>query len=160
MELTSERIQNIWDYELISAWDEEGKTRVWSVVDKFMSRVRPELKRFELGFNETEEYLVSLSLKRCLDIDPAYKTKVFRAFKSDVIGFIHGRSEGLSNALMGGELKPIILLSINNYKWIKKNTRAAAKFRRNQRQQEKRDSANLVVKARSLSKKHDWETTK
>ena len=160
MELTSERIQNIWDYELISAWDEEGKTRVWSVVDKFMARVRPELKRFELGFNETEEYLVSLNLKRCLDIDPAYKTKVFRSFRSDVIGFIHGRCEGLSNALMGGEFKPIILLSINNYKWTKKNTRAASKFRRHQRQQEKRDSANLVVKARSLSKQHDWETTK
>ena len=160
MELTSKRIQDIWDYELISAWDETGKTRIWSVVDNFMSRVRPELKKFELSCQETEGYLVSLNLKRCLDINHELKTKVFRSFRTDVIGFIHGRSEGISNALMSGELKPIILLSINNYKWTKKNTNAAAKFRRTQRQQEKYDSANLKVKARSLSKKHDWEITK
>ena len=40
MELTKERIQQIWDYELIRAWDEKGRKKMWMVVHNFMCKVK------------------------------------------------------------------------------------------------------------------------
>tara|TARA_R100000541_G_scaffold57727_1_gene68110 strand:+ start:407 stop:892 length:486 start_codon:yes stop_codon:yes gene_type:complete len=159
-DLTKERIQQIWDYELISAWDEKGNNKIWKVADNFLKRVKPELAYPNSSFDAVEDYLLGLNLKRCLDIDPFYDTKVFRSWKSDVIGFVHGRSLSLSNALMDGEPKPLILIGINSYKWTKKNARASARFRQKQSYIKKTERCEVAVKARSLTKKHDWGTVK
>ena len=136
-ELTKERIQQIWDYELIKGWDS-----------------------FTIEFSELEDYLISLNLKRCLDVDHRNDTYAFQAWKTDVIGFIHARSESLSMALMDGEPKPLVLLDIDGYKWTKKNTNASARYRQKQRYIKKSDRAVIKIKARSLSKDHDWNTVK
>lgn len=159
MELTKERIQQIWDFELINAWNERGSVKMWKVVHNFIIKTKGG-DPFEVSFEDKEDYLVSLNLKRCLDINHQYGVHVFHAWKTDVIGFIHARCESLSMALIDGEPKPLVLMSINDYKWTKKNTNAASKFRRKQRAEEKKDQANLKIKARSLSKKHDWATVK
>ena len=158
-ELTKERIQQIWDYELIKGWEERGKYKMWKVVHEFIKRVKGD-NSFDVGFDDLEDYLVSLNLKRCLDIDHQYDQHVFRAWKTDVIGFIHARSESLSMALINDEPKPLILLDIDSYKWTKKNTRASARYRQKQNYIKKSDRATIKIKARSLSKKHDWETVK
>jgi len=155
-ELTKQRIQQIWDYELISLWDEKGKNKMWKVVHNFLCKVKGEHKIGDVSFEDAEDYLVSLQLKRCLDINHQLGMHVFRAWKTDVIGFIHARSIGLSMALINEDAKPLILLDISKYKWIKKNTNAAAKFRRNQRSEKKRDQANLKIRARDLDN-NNWD---
>ena len=144
-ELTKERIQQIWDCELISAWDEGGGRKMWYVVHKFMCKVKGEHKIGDVSFEDAEDYLVSLNLQRCLDIDHALGHHVFRAYRTDVIGFIHARSESLSLALMDGESKPIILMGINEYKWT------SGKFRRKQNRDKKSDEAVITIKAKELT---------
>ena len=159
-ELSKERIQQIWDYELIKAWDEKGKNKMWKVVFNFMKRVKGIKKIDDVSFEDTEDYLCSLQLRRCLDIDYKKGWHVFRAWRTDVIGFIHARSEPLSMALISGEDKPVILMGIDNYKWIKKDTGAASSFRAKQRAKRKKDSANIKIRARSLTASTDWSKTK
>ncbi len=159
-ELTKERIQQIWDYELINSWDERGRNKVWKMVDNFLKRVKPELAYPKSSFDVIEDYLLGLNLKRCLDVDPSYNVKVFRSWRVDVIGFIHGRSKGLSNALINDVPKPLILIDINSYKWIKKNARASARYRQKQRYDKKSAKGTVEIKARELSKKSDWKTVK
>ena len=59
-ELTKERIQQIWDYELINGWDEKGYYKMWKVVHKFICRVKGEHEIGDVSFEDTEDYLVSL----------------------------------------------------------------------------------------------------
>ena len=160
IELTKERIQQIWDYELIKGWDENGKCKMWRVVHSFMCRIKGDHEVGSVSFEDTEDYLVSLELKRCLDINHQLGYHVFRAWRTDVIGFIHARCEKMSLDLINEVPKPVILIDINKYKWTKKDTNSAAKHRRKQAYDKKKGAANLEVKARSLSKKHDWTTTK
>ncbi len=159
--LTKERIQQIWDYELISKWDEKGKYKMWHVVHSFMCRVHPLgiHKVGDLCFEDSSDYLEHLNLKRCLDIGSDGEI-TFQAYTTDVIGFIHARSKALSIALINGEDKPVILLNVNNYKWTKKQSDSARKFRTIQRREKLKNAANIKVKARSLSKKHSWDTVK
>ncbi len=158
-ELSKERIQQIWDYELISAWDEKGWGKMWKVVHKFMCRVKGEHELGSVGFEDAEDYLVSLGLKRCLDINHSLGHHVFQSWKSDVIGFIHFRCESLSNALMDGEPKPLILIDIDSYKWTK---RSATGSKKQSRESSKRSYAKKVkqatvfVKARRLSS-DNWD---
>ena len=148
--LTKERIQQIWDYELISAWDEKGKNKMWKVVHKFICRIRGDHKLGDVGFEDSEDYLVSLGLKRCLDIDHKVGHHVFKAWRTDVIGFIHARSEGLSMDLINEIDKPLILIDINSYKWIKKDTNSASKIKAKQRYENKKSKATIKINARSL----------
>ena len=158
------RIQEIWDYELITAWDEKGYNRMGSVLTKFLQRVNPKITEkkdgvFLCGISEINEYMVSLNLKRCLDfyIIKGEKHYCFRAFKSDVIGFIHTRCKSMSNALIGGEDKLIVLMSINNYKWTKVNSFASRKFRYEQKKAENAEQKRIKIHARGLSNTN-WNT--
>jgi len=160
--LSGERIQQIWDYELISAWDERGRVKMWLVINRFIDRINPDAKirAFDLPFEDKIDLLDHLELKRCLDIDYKKGIHTFQAFKSDVIGFIHARSEGLSMALINGEMKPLILLDIDSYKWTKSNLHAGAKASQSRYYQKKKDKANRVVGARNLSGSHSWDKVK
>jgi hypothetical protein len=158
MELAPERIQQIWDYELISGWNESGSIKMWKVVHRFMCKVKGDHNIGDVSFEDTEDYLVSLNLKRCLDIDHQYDCHIFRAYNTDVIGFIHARSEALSMALINGTPKPLVLLDINSYKWKKKNARASARFGRMKHHQKKVEKGTVIVKARDLAKDGNWET--
>lgn len=158
--LSKERIQQIWDYELLSAWDEKGYGKMWEVVHKFMCKVKGKHRIGDVSFEDAEDYLVSLELKRCLDIDHTLGYHVFSAWRTDVIGFIHARSELLSMALIDNEPKPLLLLSIDDYKWKKKNARSSARFSVSKSYYKKVNQGNRTVKARELSKNHDWKTTK
>ena len=159
MELTKERIQQIWDYELISAWDEKGYVKMWKVVHRFMCKVKGDHKLGSVSFEDTEDYLVSLGLKRCLDVNHKLGYHVFQAWKTDVIGFIHARCESLSVALMDGEPKPLILIDINSYKWTKKSatgSREAKRFSSQKSYEKKVRKATKFVSARKLSS-DNWD---
>ena len=162
-ELTKSQMQNIWDCELISAWDEKGKIKVGSVLFRFISRVKPAMVEMEDGkfltpFNELEKYIVSLNLKRCLDRNLSGEL-CFQAFRSDVIGFIHARCERMSVDLMSGVGKLVVLSRIKDYTWSRQSVRANHRSRVKQRYAVKKAKAGSIeIKARSLSGKHDWKT--
>ncbi len=157
-ELTKERIQQVWDYELISAWDEKGKNKFWMVVKNFICRVSPEkeVNYFDAGASQTIDFLSSLGLKRCLDVNHKTGMDCTWALKSDVIGFIHGRCESLSMDLINEVPKPLILLDINKYKWIKRDVNHNNSTTSKRRHEKLKDKANLKIKARSLS--GGWDT--
>jgi len=161
-DLTNERIQQIWDYELISSWDEEGKNKMWMVFKNFICRLHPEreINYFDTPFSDVVDYLSSLNLKRCLDVNHVTGIYDTYAIKTDVIGFIHGRCEKLSMDLISGELKPIILMDINSYNWIKRDLNHNSKNASKKRRAALKDQANLKVRARELGGNHDWKVTK
>ena len=165
METDKAKIQRIWDAELIAGWDEEGKTKINSVVFRFLNRIAPEIQKkdchgnFITPYCEIADLLISLSLRRCLDVN-SKGDLCFQAGRTDVIGFIHARCEKMSMDLINGELKPIVLLNIDSYKWKKVNASASQRFRAKQRQEEVKSNCVKPIKARSLSKKHDWQTVK
>jgi hypothetical protein len=157
--LSKERMQQIWDYELISAWDEKGKNKMWLVIKNFICRINPEKTEnyFKVDFVDIVDFLSSTGISRCLDVD--HKTGIYgtHAFKSDVIGFIHGRCEKLSMDLINGEPKPLILLGINNYNWIKRDLNHNTKRSRKRRYAKVKSQSLLNVKARDLTDKN-WGT--
>jgi hypothetical protein len=155
--LSKERIQQIWDYELISAWDEKGYTKMWKVINNFINKVHPQ-GREGASFTDLIDYLVHLNLKRCLDVDHKTGVHTFQCFKQDVLGFIVARCEALSDDLFSGIPKPIILVGINEYKFKKLDVHAGSKAASKRRYAKKKDQADLKVRARSLSGKHDWNT--
>ncbi len=149
-ELTKERIQQIWDYELINGWDESGKNKMGRVIYHFMKKIEPEIVIYGGDFN-IEDYLVKLNLNRCLDIDRKNDCYIFKAFKTDVIGFIHARCERLSLDLINDMPKPLILLGINDYTWTKKNATAYDSNRRSMRNKTHSDKATRTIRARDLT---------
>ena len=158
-DLTKERIQQIWDYELISAWDEKGRVKMWKVIYKFICRVKGDYALKDVSFQDTEDYLSSLGLKRCLDVDHYLDQYVFRAWTVDVIGFIHARCEKLSMALMNGEPKPLILMDIDSYRWTKRNVAGTKKQRKESRAKStarKVSQGTAFVSARKLSS-DNWD---
>ena len=161
-ELSKKRIQQMWDYELISLWDEKGNNKMGRVVSNFVKRIRPEKKEDyrNISASDVIDFLSSLGLKRCLDLDHKQGFTDFFPLNTDVIGFIHGRCEKLSMDLINGGIKPLILMDIDNYKWKKvdlhRNDSVASKRRR----AKLNAKANITIKARDLSKKHDWKTEK
>lgn len=160
--LSKERIQQMWDYELISSWNETGSIRMWKVIHNFICKVHP-LGSHDMGdvsFEDTVDYLSSLDLQRCLDVNHLTGFYEFRSWSTDVIGFIQGRCEKLSMDLINDIPKPIILLSISDYRWVKKDLNSNNKNTYKKRRAKLKDQTNKEVKARSLSKKHDWSTVK
>ena len=161
MELTKERMQQIWDYELIRAWDEKGRKKMWMVVHNFMCKVKGQHEVGSVSFEDTEDYLVSLGLKRCLDIDHTKGYHVFCAWRTDVIGFVHSRCEELSLALMDDDaIKPLILMDIDSYKWTKSNARASAKFNSEKSRDKKVNQQTKTIKARDLDGRSNWSKVK
>ena len=158
--LSKERIQQIWDYELISAWDEKGRVKMWKVIHKFLNRVHPNgpTELGDVGFEDAIDYLVHLELKRCLDIDHRLGIHTFQSFKQDVIGFILARCERLSNDLINNVPKPLILLDIANYKFKKLDITSNSKNTYEKRKEQNKTNAHVKVKARSLS--GNWNTVK
>ena len=157
-ELSKERIQQIWDYELIKAWDEKGHGKMWHVVNNFMLKVKG-TNPFEVEISDINDFLEHFDLKRCLDVD-RHGIHSFNGWRTDVIGFVHARCESLSLALMSGEPKPLLLIDINNYKWIKQNGKAAQKFSAMKSRKKKQAQSVKKVRARSLSKNSAWQVVK
>lgn len=158
-ELSKERIQQIWDFELISGWDERGYTKMWQVINKFINRVHPK-GREGASFQDLIDYLVYLNLKRCLDVDHKLEVHTFQAWKQDVLGFILARCEELSDDLLNETPKPLILIGIDAYKFKKLDVHSNLKHSSRKSYAKKKDKANIKVRARSLSKNHDWGTVK
>lgn len=159
MELTKERIQQIWDYELISAWNEKGSIKMWRVVHDFVCRIRGDYKVGTVSFEDTADYLSSLDLKRCLDVDHYLDEYVFRSWTVDVIGFIHARCEKLSMDLMSDEPKPLILMNIDSYKWTKRSVQGTKEQKKHSRAKstaKKVAQGTAFVSARKLSS-DNWD---
>ena len=159
--MSKERMQQIWDCELLSAWDERGKIRMWKVIKKFICRVFPdkEANYFDTDFTDIVDLLSSTQIRRCLDVNHVTGIDGTWCFNSDVIGFIHGRCEKLSMDLINGVPKPLLLLSINDYKWTKVNLNRNKKRTSKRAYQKKKDKALIKVKARELTGTN-WNTVK
>jgi hypothetical protein len=157
--ITKERMQQIWDHELISAWDEKGKNKMWMVIKKFICRVYPEKEAgyFDAGFANIVDLLSSMGIKRCLDSNHVTGIDATYCWNTDVIGFIHGRCEGMSMDLINGIDKPLVLLGINDYRWIKRDLNGNRKVTSKKRRQKLKATALLKVKARSLDGSN-WNT--
>lgn len=162
--MNKEQIQNAWDAELISAWDEKGWGKVSYVTTAFLKRVNPEIIKkdsngnFINSFSCVVDYMINLNLNRCLDRNDKGEL-TFQSGGRDVIGFIHSHSLKMNMDLMDGIPKPIILLEIKKYKWKKINVCASKSFRLKQRREAKRDSGVVTIKAREL-KNRNWNTVK
>tara|TARA_R110000851_G_C12803370_1_gene537696 strand:- start:71 stop:562 length:492 start_codon:yes stop_codon:yes gene_type:complete len=161
-ELSKQRIQQMWDYELINLWDEMGKNKMSKVVSNFVKRIRPERSDSysEVGIRDVIDFLSSLGLKRCLDVDHKQGFTDFFPLNTDVIGFIHGRCEKLSMDLINGGVKPLILMDIDNYNWKRVDLHRNDRTTRKRRRVKLNAKAEITVRSRDLSKKHDWTTEK
>jgi len=159
IKLSNERIQQIWDHELISAWDERGRTKMWEVINNFVNRVHPK-GREGASFQDLIDYLVHLNLKRCLDVDHRIDDYTFKAWQQDVIGFIAARSKGLSDELMSGTPKPLILISIDDYKFKRLNVTRGIKEATKIRRAIVKSKAEKTVFARSLGNTSAWGAVK
>ena len=157
-QLSKKRIQQIWDYELINHWDEFGRNKMWMVVKSFICRIYPEKEEnyFDAEFDEVVDCLSSLGIKRCLDVNHVTGFYEFHSFNRDVIGFIHGRCDKLSMDLINSVPKPIILLSMNDYKWIKSNMHHNSKNTYKRRRIKLKKQTCVNVKARGLNTTTDW----
>ncbi len=165
-ELTKDRIQQIWDYELINAWDENGYNKIHHVLIRFLVRAKPNLvnvngKRVELliSWDDLSDVMVRLNLLRCLDINGRTGEVEFRSFKADVIGFIYARSRSISDALVDGTPKPVILLGINDYKWKSRDVGHNKTIAHRKRIERNRLRTTVTLRAREIDGRK-WGTTK
>lgn len=156
--MSRERMQQVWDYELLRAWDDKGRNKVWMVIKAFICKVYPDKEKnyFDTPFKDIIDLLSSTGIRRCLDADHISGIDTTFAFKSDVIGFIHGRCERMSMDLINGVPKPMILLDMGSYKWVKRDLNHNASRARKRGYLKLKDQANLKVKARDLSSTK-WE---
>ena len=147
--------QQIWDKNLLHGWTLD--VHIMRVLSAFLSEVKPELlddRGYATGFRE---FLISLNLKRCLDEQNG---------KADFIGhggtrpFIANRCERLNNCLWSEKYTEQELLdSIDAFIWRKHGAAIQAEVVRRHRKKVS-TPAEIRLKMRELSKKHDWKTVK
>jgi len=147
--------QQIWDKNLLHGWTLDA--HIMRVVVAFLSEVKPELVNDSGRAEEFREFLISLNLKRCLDVQAG--KPVFIGF-GEARAFIANRCERLNNCLWSGKYTEQELLdSIDAFRWRKHGAAIQAEA---VRRHKKRASTPVEIRLqmRELSKKHDWKTVK
>ena len=125
------------------------------VINNFLNKVHPR-GREGASFTDIIAYLVHLDLKRCLDVNHKLGTYTFCCFRQSVFGFLLARSEGISNDLINGVHKPVILMGIDGYKFKKLDVNKGSKDAAKRRREKKINKSTLKVAARSLSGNSEW----
>ena len=149
-------LQRIWDEELINSW--VNFHTMLGAGYGFVNRTKPILAKLK-DPRRIVAWIATLDLKRCpwCMVDNEI---TFYPWKCQVRAFVDQFSPGMTGALYNQNIDTAdIIDSIDNYKWSKKKiidtgrskeTRKASIIKRTTR----------VVRMRSLSKNHDWNTVK
>lgn len=148
--MSKEELQELWDRELLNGWQREGSMA--SVKAKFYRKVKELDFDAELDWDKVDIFLESCALKR-------YETDYVS--KQPVRAFVENRSPNLSGCLWSGKYSHDELLeAIDRFKWTPLTEEQKAKFSRQKYQRHRKGKNSLTIKARELTKKHDWNTVK
>ena len=148
--MSKEELQELWDRELLNGWQREGSMA--SVKAKFYRKVKELDFDAELDWDKVDIFLESCALKR-------YETDYVS--KQPVRAFVENRSPNLSACLWSGKYSHDELLeAIDRFKWTPLTEEQKAKFSRQKYQRYRKGKNSLTIKARELTKKHDWNTVK
>ena len=148
--MSKEEFQELWDRELLNGWQREGSMA--SVKAKFYRKVKELDFDAELDWDKVDIFLESCALKR-------YETDYVS--KQPVRAFVENRSPNLSGCLWSGKYSHDELLeAIDRFKWTPLTEEQKAKFSRQKYQRHRKGKNSLTIKARELTKKHDWNTVK
>ena len=148
--MSKEELQELWDRELLNGWQREGSMA--SVKAKFYRKVKELDFDAELDWDKVDIFLESCALKR-------YETDYVS--KQPVRAFVENRSPNLSGCLWSGKYSHDELLeAIDRFKWTPLTEEQKAKFSRQKYQRYRKGKNSLTIKARELTKKHDWNTVK
>lgn len=148
--MSKEELQELWDRELLNGWQREGSMA--SVKAKFYRKVKELDFDAELDWDKVDIFLESCALKR-------YETGYVS--KQPVRAFVENRSPNLSGCLWSGKYSHDELLeAIDRFKWTPLTEEQKAKFSRQKYQRHRKGKNSLTIKARELTKKHDWNTVK
>jgi len=153
--------QQAWDECLIRGWRSEISMSM--LVAQFLLIRKPSLIGHKGGFSSVDEvsnYLSSLDIRRCKDRVSPDELR-FVSWHGPVRAFVASRSSTLNNALWNEKnTAESILENISTFKWTRKNMKNFNDRGHERRSNHISRSCDKVVKARSLDKRHDWNTVK
>jgi len=149
--MSEEELQELWDRELLDGWQREGSM---AGVKAFFFKKATGLNDYEgeLDWGKVDTFLESCALKRY---------ELMYVSKQPVRAFVANRSPNLSGCLWSGKYSHDELLeAIDRFKWTPLTEEQKAKFSRQKYQRYRKGKNSLTIKARELTKKHDWNTVK
>ena len=149
--MSKEELQELWDRELLDGWQRQSSM---AGVKAFFFKKATGLDDYEgeLDWGKVDTFLESCALKR---YEPVYVSK------QPVRAFVENRSPNLSGCLWSGKYSHDELLeAIDRFKWTPLTEEQKAKFSRQKYQRHRKGKNSLTIKARELTKKHDWNTVK
>lgn len=160
--MNQEEIQELWDMSLLSGW--KADRHMATVLKRFLKIVAPEQMESNGEFVDISEaivYLESLGLSRCYDKKNTNDGVVgFIGIRDRARPFIAARCEDLNNCLWNKDNSIMdIIDAMDRFKWRRKG-KSARKSYGKQYAKYKRACGEKTIKARSLGKKHDWDTVK
>jgi len=163
--LSQAELQKIWDTSLLACWKADSSG--WAIATAFLRGIESDLakkldgrtnKPTNAEFVEIKNFIVSCQLSRCLDWGTRGELE-FRASKT-AKAFVAEHCERLNTCLWSGKhTNEALLESINNFKWRKKG-KAVQNAVHSRHRSRKNAMGDIEIKARELSKKHDWDTVK
>lgn len=148
--MSKEEFQELWDRELLDGWQREGSMA--GVKAKFYRKVKELDFDAELDWGKVDTFLESCALKRY---------ELVYVSKQPVRAFVENRSPNLSGCLWSGKYSHDELLeAIDRFKWTPLTEEQKTKFSKQKYQRYRKGKNSLTIKARELTKKHDWNTVK
>ena len=163
---SKEEIQHLWDRGIVMGF--KNDLPMMLIVQHFLLEVEPALLILG-GRNNCEirdahqviQYITDLQIRRrCMDRSTPESLR-FVALKGGVRAFVAARSKELFNCLsFSKNNRSEVLENINNFKWTRKNFSKPTKEKSKQYYNYKKSKGEVIIKARSLSKTHDWATVK
>jgi len=148
--MSKEELQELWDRELLDGWQREGSMS--GVKAKFYRKVKELDFDAELDWGKVDTFLESCALKRY---------ELMYVSKQPVRAFVANRSPNLSGCLWSGKYSHDELLeAIDRFKWTPLTEKQKDKFSKQKYERYRRAKNSLTIKARELTKKHDWNTVK
>ena len=163
--LSQAELQKIWDTSLLTCW--EANSGGWSIATGFLKGIESDLAEKFNGittkptaddYEQVSTLLVLHNLSRCLDRGREGQLE-FRPSAS-ARAFVAEHCERLGTCLWSGKhTNEALLDSIDNFTWRRKG-RAIINATKNKNYKKRNSLAPIAIKARELTKKHDWNTVK
>ena len=156
--IDKKELQRTWDEELLNGYYSDRN--MMSLFSAFLRKHFPEF--IDENYHCTEDgiyFLSQLGLRRCTDVNGKGESILYRW--GNVRTFVHKRSPSLAKAFL--TIPDLHFSQIKKFKWKKQLINKQARNEQNKnyyRKQSKAREATITIKARSLSKKHDWNTVK
>ena len=163
--LSQAELQKIWDTSLLTCW--EVNSGGWSIATGFLKGIESDLAEKFNGittkptaddYEQVRTLLASYKLSRCLDRGSEGQLE-FRPSAS-ARAFVAEHCERLGTCFWSGKhTNEALLDSIDNFTWRRKG-RAVINATKNKNYKKRNSLAPIAIKARELTKKHDWNTVK